>query len=337
MRLGLVLWALLAGCAVARAPAPRYDRMPSAQEWGPHLGAPLEWWYVSGVSPEAGVAFHAAFFRAQIPSHLGPLSVVARAAFPGTYSLASLSVTDVRTGERQQRQETDFPIACGVPCGALLTLHLPGWTLSERTPGGTLHLAAGDLEAVLTPLKPRTVHPPGWTGADHLGHLAYQSVTRLALAGRWRGRPFEGLAWMDHQWGDLIPGRDARWDWHGLHLSDGSDLMLYDLTRPDGSGRVTAGTLTDPAGVTRALSGLTLVPTRFWRAARRRAYALEWDVVGPGLSLRVRTLLDEQEVPSLSGVTYWEGPVRVSGVRDGRPVTGTGMGEHLPWPWAHGR
>jgi len=37
-----------------------------------------------------------------------------------------------------------------------------------------------------------------------------------------------GTSWFDHEFGSnqLRPDQ-AGWDWYGLHLSDGRDLMLY--------------------------------------------------------------------------------------------------------------
>lgn len=339
---------LLAGCAAARAPsgAP-YDATPCPDAWGPHPGAPMEWWYVSGQSAaatppgQAALAFHAAFFRARVPAEQRLLGVPLAALLPGTYSLASLSVTDLTTGERLLWQHGDLPFgwACaqGPPQHPRLALALGGLRLEELptpAPGGAPRygLTAGPLALTLVARTPRVVHPPGFSGGPGLGRLAYQSVPRLSFAGAWRGQPVEGLAWLDHQWGDQVPGRDARWDWHALHLDDGSDVMLYRLTRPDGGGRVLLGSRTRLGGSIEALRGLSLEPCGVWRGAGGRRYATAWRARADGLELQIDPLRPDQETPSLSGVVYWEGPVRVEGTVDGRAVRGTGMGEHLPLP-----
>jgi predicted secreted hydrolase len=141
-----------------------------------------------------------------------------------------------------------------------------------------------------------------------------------------------GLAWMDHQWGDPWPGRDVRWDWHGLHLEDGTDLMLFDMTRPDGTARAVHGTRTFPDGRVHALVGLRLVPLGVERVPGGGRYALRWQVAAEGLELVLTPTRLDQQVASRAGVTYWEGAVRAEGTLDGRRVVGLGMGEHLPWP-----
>lgn len=315
----LLLLAALGACAPVRSPAVRYAAAPAVGDWGPHPGAPMEWWYVSGFDPEGGLAFHAAFFRARL--------------LLGTYSLAALSVTDLATGERHLWEQSDAPFPCACAQGHPLALRLGTWTLRERGPGHYA-LEAGPLALDLRAAAPRMLHPPGWSGGGDLGALAYQSVPRLQAQGRWRGRPVACLAWMDHQWGDLIPGHSARWDWHGLHLSDGSSVMAYRLTRLDGTGESLQGSRTDRHGAIRALEGLVTTPLATWRGSRGRVYATSWRIRAAGLDLTVRPVRDDLETPSLSGVAYWEGPVRVQGTVDGQPVEGTGFGEHLPQPAA---
>ena len=62
---------------------------------------------------------------------------------------------------------------------------------------------------------------------------------------------------------------------------------------------------------------------------RRRApsgaeYPARWSLTIPsqGLALEVTLALPDQELPV--SIRYWEGAVRVTGTRDGRPVAGAG-------------
>ena len=273
-----------------------------------------------------------AFFRARIPPECGVLGIPWRTVLPGAYAIVNVSVTDLRTGERYVRQRSDLPFASGRLEGDPLRLGLGPWHLAECGADGRYVLRVGPLDLTLHAEKPRTVHPPGWSGNAALGRMAYQSITRLRYEGTWRDRPVAGTAWMDHQWGRQIPLRDARWDWHGLHLDDGTDLMLYDLTDPQGADRCTLATATDAAGVTRALPGVRLVPLATWASPRGHRYVVGWTAEIDGETLTIRPLSLSEEVSGLLGVPYWEGPVMVEGRFRGREVRGVGMGEHLPWP-----
>ena len=46
----------------------------------------------------------------------------------------------------------------------------------------------------------------------------------------------EGSAWMDHEFfTDQLGLGQSGWDWLGLQLDDGSELMVYRLRRSDGT------------------------------------------------------------------------------------------------------
>ena len=106
--------------------------------------------------------------------------------------------------------------------------------------------------------------------------------------------------------------------------------MLYGMRRSDGTiDAHSSGTLVDQAGGTVRLRApdFTAVPGRAWASkATRGAYPVEWSVAIPRaqLVLGVRAALDAQEMTGLSGVSYWEGAVEVTGTRAGQPVTGRG-------------
>ena len=174
------------------------------------------------------------------------------------------------------------------------------------------------------------VHPPGYSGTPATGQLYYQSVTRLGVTGTINGQPASGLAWLDHQWGDQEPGRAALWDWFGVHLSDGSDLMLYRVKTLDGKVVQLAGSAVGADGVARAVNNLTMTPTRQWVSPSGRKYALDWAVTSDRGNLTIKAVNDDQELLSKStSVAYWEGPVAGTGTWDNADVNVVGMGEFV--------
>ena len=137
---------------------------------------------------------------------------------------------------------------------------------------------------------------------------------------------------MDHEFGSsfLEKGQQG-WDWLSLQLDDGTDLMLYQLRRHDGSADPhSSGTIAGPKGSDRGLTSrdFALVPGRRWTSpATNASYPMEWQVTLPGerLELNVRSVLDAQEMSGArSGVSYWEGAVEVEGNRNGKRKKGRG-------------
>lgn len=314
MRLSPAL-ALCAAIMVGCAPA-AFDptRLPAPDALGPN-NAPTEWWYASGVLPESGLAFHWAQFK-----------VIYRGL---PYYASHVAVTDLR-GNTVSFQENsvqtakfDFPP---------LLVTQGDWTLKQV--GAAYALTAGPLNLTMTPLKGPVVHPPGYSGTAEVGRLYYQSLTRLAVRGTvtvaGQARDAAGTVWFDHQWGDQLPGREALWDWFGLHLSDGTDLMLYRVRNGRGEVVQVAGSRVGTDGVAREVPGLTMTPGRSWRSPSGRTYTLEWTISAPTMTLTMKPLRDEQELLSrTTAVAYWEGPVQGSGTADGVPVTAEGMGEFV--------
>ncbi|MCS7058867.1 MAG: carotenoid 1,2-hydratase [Meiothermus sp.] len=341
MRRWMLALLLLTGCLPALQGVDP-ERLPSPDSWGPH-NAPLEWWYVSAYLPEAGLAFHWAFFKAYVPQNwrLGPLPPAL--LFPGPYHASHIAITDLRADQKRFEERFDFrfdrPFGDSRVVYPPLLIEQGDWRLRQE--GNSFWLTAGPIQVRLVPLKPAVVHPPGYSGTAETGRMYYVSFTRMALEGTILGRPVRGEAWMDHQWGDQLGSEEgnptalgALWDWFGLHLSDGSDLMLYRVRNRKGEVVQLAGSATDPQGRVEAVRDLRMTPLERWTSPSGRSYALAWQVEGEGLSLRLEPLRKDQELLTASTrVAYWEGPVVGSGTWRGTPVLARGMGEFVAGPY----
>ncbi len=327
MRLGfLALPLLLAACAPALLGVD-LARLPDPQDWDPKP-APLEWWYASGWV--GSYAFHFAFFKAYTPEgyRVGPLPL--RWLAPGPFHAVHLALTDLRTGERRFLEEADFPGGGGYARPGP-DLGLGGFRFRRAGPGFLLETPLLALD--LYPLKPPVVHPPGYSGTAETGRMYYQSYTRLLAQGQVLGERAYGEAWADHQWGEQASGIAATWDWLALHLSDGTELMVYRVK--DRGGRVvqTLGSRVDREGRARAVD-LGMEPLEAYTAPSGRVYTLSWRLLGEGLDLGVEPLYREGEILSRSTrVAYWEGPIRAWGFLEGGRVEGRGMGEFVSGPW----
>lgn len=305
----LALALLLAACA-PRAVAFDPAHLPDPADLGPQNAA-TEWWYVSAYLPDSQESFHWAQFKVNYRGlllHAGHIAVT---------DLAKNTLDFLEN--RSQEASLSFPP---------LRVQQGDWKLVQE--GNLYRLTAGPLDLTLTPLKAPVLHPPGYSGTPEVGRMYYQSITRLDLTGTIAGKAVHGLAWLDHQWGDQTPGRAALWDWFGLHLSDGSDLMLYRVKKLDGTVVQLAGSRVGTDGVAREVKNLSMTPTRSWKSPTGRSYSLAWQVEADGLSLSLNAVRDDQELLAKStSVAYWEGPVAGEGTADGQSIHAEGMGEFV--------
>ena len=164
----------------------------------------------------------------------------------------------------------------------------------------------------------------------------YYSLTRMKTSGtvtvEGTSHAVTGLSWLDREWATNQLGPDqVGWDWVALHLSDGSDLMLYQLRRKDGTADpYSSGTWRAADGTSRHLAQgdftLTPVPGRTWSSRKSGGtYPIAWQIRLPAesLTLEVAAVLPDQEL-ALDPIAYWEGAVEVTGTRRGQPLTAEG-------------
>src|SRR5688572_12664290 len=184
--------------------------------------------------------------------------------------------------------------------------------------------------------------------AGHASH--YYSLTRMPTRGSISadGERFEveGDSWMDHEFGTSFLEPEQRgWDWFAIQLSDGRELMLYQLRRADGSRDPrSSGTLVDRSGKTTHLANADFVLTQGraqFKSKNGAVYPIEWTVSVPSqrIELKVTTPLNDQELSleRSTGIAYWEGMIDVAGSTAGSPVTGSGYLEMTGYHGSLGR
>jgi predicted secreted hydrolase len=149
----------------------------------------------------------------------------------------------------------------------------------------------------------------------------YYSFTRLKTRGTVTldGQSWEvdGTSWMDKEISsNQLTEEQTGWDWFGLRLDDGRDLMLYELRTKDGTVDYGKGTLVSPDREARYLNAADwkLSVTATWKSPETGiVYPAAWTVEIPSekLWLTIRPDLEDQENQSRAGVgmTYWEGAV----------------------------
>ena len=327
----------------ALALEPRDLQFPA--DHGPHLEFQTEWWYYIGnlrTSDGRHFGFQLTFFR----RGLQPGEPARSSAFAANHIYsAHLAVTDTAGGEHRAWER--YSRAAAGLAGARsdpYRVWLDDWIVEALIPSADkIRLYAREedfeLELVLNADKPAVPH--GQAGLSQKspkpGNASYYvSYTRMSAAGRLGlGQAVyqvQGQGWFDHEWGTTALGPEAvGWDWFGLQLDDGQELMVFQIRKRDGTIEpVSGGTLVDVDGAPQRLSAsqLLLRPLDTWTSPGSGAvYPSGWQLEIPerGIELTIQPQLADQE--NRLSVVYWEGAVAVSGTSRGEAVAGEGYAE----------
>lgn len=202
-----------------------------------------------------------------------------------------------------------------------------------------MHIKASDkeraLDLVLIPRKQVVLNGDGGYSrkSEKSPFLAsiYFSYTDMKTEGSLRigGKTFhvKGKSWFDREISTRgLSNEETGWDWFGIQLDDGREIMLYMLKKKDGSvDKYSSGTIIYQDGRYRRLS---LDDFRVHVLGRYRSkktgadYPSGWEVGIPSenLSLRILPLIENQEFLAThsTGNYYWEGTCRVEGTEKGR-------------------
>lgn len=286
-----------------------------------------EWWYYTGHlrAGEKSYGFELVTFQ------------VSRQGQPLIY-LAHFAITDQNRHIFQYDQHS----ASGRPSQPREGFNLSIGNWSMHGLGGKDHLQASmknyAIQLNLTATKPPVLeNRNGLLRSQLTGFSYYYSRTRMAVRGILtdHGRKLEvtGKAWMDHQWGNFLSLLGTGWDWFSIQLNDGTDLMLNTL-RGERRGGYSYGTYVLRNGNARYISGNEYHEraTGKWTSPRSGiTYPFGWQIEIPdrGISLTVTPVLKNQELitTSTTGVSYWEGAVRVTGTSVDKPISGVGYVE----------
>ncbi len=330
----------------ARALAPRPFTFPA--DFGPHPEFRTEWWYYTGnleTSTGRHVGFQLTFFRTALAPPRRTAVERASAWSATQLYLAHFAFTDTagrrfHAWSRLSREALGLAGSRAQP----FRVWLEDWSAQSAAAGGLpvrLRAAEGEAAIDLVLGSDKPVALQGERGLSRKGSEPgnasyYYSLTRMPASGTVRvgteSLEVSGLAWMDREWSTSALGPDlVGWDWLGLQLDDGRDVMVYRLRRRDGTPDPhSAGSLVAADGTTQSLGpdGARLEVLDHWTSPRSRvSYPSRWRLTIPGADLRLEITprLPDQEL--LVGTRYWEGAVRIEGQSAGRPISGRGYVE----------
>lgn len=308
-----------------------------------HNEQPAEWWYYHGHLQTDGrqFGFHLAFFRRRTDEYVLagflPVRWLSKQARAAHFAIADHSAKSFRCTHR-------FTLGNdGGASSKRYELRMRDWFAREEA--GCHHLKAGcgncSLELTLEPLKPFVqIGDQGVFRKHRNVSAAYLTCTRLKALGRLtlQGRELDvdGSAWVDHEFGAFRLRTGFRgWDWFGLQLDDGRELLVYRIR--DGRGRTTKYSGIAVIGTKGQVDRMPfelfqLRPLSFCRSPRTGyVYPASWMLQGAERPTRLILTpvlkCNEVDTRGSTNMIYWEGPVRVGGTFCGKEVGGLGFAE----------
>lgn len=319
------------------------------RDHGAHPDFRNEWWYVTGnVEDAAGRRFGFQFTLFRNALSPKPSKHPSRWATNQAW-LAHVAVTDV-SAEKFYSDERFARGAVGL-AGVdhePFTAWLEDWQMAAAPADGcgacfavrlTAASDAFSLDLNLQSNRPAVKHGDSGLSPKSAtpGNASYYySFTRMKAEGNLtvndNNYRVQGASWLDHEWSTSYLQKDrSGWDWFSVQLSDGSELMLFQLRHKLDTGRsYLSGTYIDTSGNPIKLGGsdFALRATGSWSSPETGSvYPAGWDIAVPdqGIQITVTPVIPNQE--QNTSFRYWEGAVDVSGIKFGRKITGRGYVE----------
>lgn len=326
----------------ARALAPRDFAFPD--DHGSHPAYRSEWWYLTGNLTTSGgrrFGYQFTLFRNAVATEAPERSSewATNQIYMAHFALTDVAGPGFHAFERFSRAAVGL---AGVEVDPFRAW-LDDWELRGANPPPFL-LAVATAEGIGVELELDTAKPvvlQGDRGLSRKGREPgnasyYYSFTRMPTRGvvsvGLKSFEVQGASWMDREWStSALEEGQVGWDWLSLQLSDGTDLMLYQLRRVDGSAdERSSGTLVGVDGSSEQLraTDFSLESLEWWTSpATGVRYPSTWRLMVPqdDLELVVTPLIPNQEL-ALS-VRYWEGAVSARGTTGRGPVSGHGYVE----------
>ena len=314
------------------------------RDHGPHSNFKTEWWYATGnLTDKQGheYGFQLTFFRQGILPGGKPagssrfrLSELPFAHFAFT-DVGAHTFRSYQISSRGAFGEAGFAI----PPGRMAWLN--DWSLAMNDRGDLMLKADTQQQGEERGVNLKLVEEraPLIHGVDGIssksskpGHAShYYSLTHLKATGsvivNGKAHAVSGLVWFDHEWAtNQLDKGDSGWDWSGLHLSNGDDLMIFQIRDSQGKPSFLTGTLRTPEGKVQTINDLSMTPHDLWKSPHTGGlYPSSWDIKIPSrnLELTLSPKVSDQELV-LSPFAYWEGAVRAKGVKSGTSITAEG-------------
>lgn len=299
------------------------------QDHGAHPSYRIEWWYLTAnLTGEDGKAYGAQWtlFR----------SALAPSETSGWHSpqlwMGHAALTTPERHHAAERLARGGIGQAGVTL-APFTAEIDDWRMASRAEGAADPLSAVTVTAAGEGFSYRLdLDATGPLVAQ--GENGYSVKSAQGQASYYYSQPFyavrgtitlggrqlavTGQAWFDHEWSSQPLAADqSGWDWFSFHFASGEKLMGFRL-RDTGEGYTSATWIAaDGTPEPQPPGALTVTPLAWAEVAGRRV-PVAWRLTLPARNLDVTTKALNDGAWMDTQVSYWEGPVAISGSHPGR-------------------
>lgn len=334
----------------AVADSPRTFNFP--QDHGPHPEFRNEWWYLTGNLEDERrqrFGYELTIFRFSLSpendAHSSTSAWRTNQVFIAHFAVTEAENQKFHVEQRYARGALGLAGAKSTP----FRVWIEDWSVAENPePSGhgdsaenwLLDVAGENLGLKLNLMAEKPIILNGIDGlsqksAEPGNASYYYSIPRLGSTGQLKigGKSYKvsGSSWLDREWSSSALSDDQQgWDWFALQLSDGSELMFYNLRKVDGSQDPhSGGTFVAADGQARHLRAdeVVILVTDEWASPRGGTYPARWalELLSKDLHLTITPVIPDQEL--VTTVRYWEGAVDVRGTRAGQDIAGRGYVE----------
>jgi predicted secreted hydrolase len=310
-----------------------------------------QWWYFSGnLNSQDGrnFGYELVFFRRKtVFDFLGilPGHWFKRNLFVAHFALSHVQATQPRRRFRYWHRGGFFSNTKVFASSDSFHVDVGGWSAYQDTNGDIVLNAQFMWDSIslkLHPTKPLVYHSEGGYSrreADPSVSSYHCSFTRLETSGHImsNGETLEvsGQSWLDHE--KMLAGRERLshgWDWYSIQFDNNEELMLYLFHNSDGTmdWDYSYGTFVDARNTATHLSSKQIevqIKNTWTSPISGGTYPSVIEVRVPSLLLDVEVQVFiphcELNCVSTTFVAYWEGPIHISGKRNGKEVSGRGF------------
>jgi len=318
------------------------------EDHGPHPGFRTEWWYFTGnLTSEDNKQFGYQFtiFRTALSkdSNEGKSEWSSNQIYMAHFAVTDISENEFYYDERFSRNGNGLAGAQIDP----FKVWLEDWQINQISDNAVFELPKLNIKARsdkaeidfdVESVKPLVLQ--GDSGLSQKGKgegnaSYYYSYTKLKTEGKIKidGKDFtvNGYSWMDREWSTSALSDDQKgWDWFALQLDDSTEIMYYQMRKNDGSPDIfSKGTIIDDNGSVRTVNkeDVTLEVTEYWDSPEGEKYPSGWMLKIPSENIELRLTPAVKEQLMNVSVRYWEGAVKIEGMKNGSEIKGRGYVE----------